>query len=143
MNIEITAMRSLLTQAIEGAGFSVSGPTDVRAAENGEPAWVCVARGGIAASRSIYDEERDEWFLRGLLIQAVEGSGFSVDGPEEALKADGKVPRWVNLARKMLSEDKFSSAGFLKKEGMPNYLIQHNKKIGEYEILDIPELKKD
>lgn len=38
----------VLVQAIEHAGFSVSGPTDVRAAEDGEPAWVCNARAAIA-----------------------------------------------------------------------------------------------
>lgn len=37
-----------LIQAVEASGFSLSGPTDVRAAEHGEPAWVCNARGIIA-----------------------------------------------------------------------------------------------
>lgn len=37
-----------LVQAIEASGYSVSGPTDSRAAEDGEPAWVCSARGAIA-----------------------------------------------------------------------------------------------
>jgi len=37
-----------LIRAIEGAGFYVSGPCDPRAAENGEPAWVCNARAVIA-----------------------------------------------------------------------------------------------
>lgn len=41
-------LRNTLIQAVEGAGFSISGPTDVRAAENGEPAWVCNARAAIA-----------------------------------------------------------------------------------------------
>jgi len=39
-----------LVQAIEASGFSVSGPTDVRAAEHGEPAWVCNARAILAES---------------------------------------------------------------------------------------------
>ncbi len=38
----------VLIQAIESSGFSLSGPTDVRAAEHGEPAWVCNARAVIA-----------------------------------------------------------------------------------------------
>ena len=47
----IAAAPDLLTtliEAIERSGFSVSGPTDSRAAENGEPAWVCRAREVIA-----------------------------------------------------------------------------------------------
>jgi hypothetical protein len=35
---------SVLVNAIEQAGFAVSGPTDSRAAEHGEPPWVCNAR---------------------------------------------------------------------------------------------------
>lgn len=42
-------LRNTLIQAVDGAGFSISGPTDVRAAENGEPAWVCNARAAIAS----------------------------------------------------------------------------------------------
>lgn len=38
----------LLRDRIEDAGFLVSGPTDPRAAEDGEPTWVCVARGEVA-----------------------------------------------------------------------------------------------
>lgn len=37
-----------LVDAIEACGFTVSGPTDLRAAEHGEPAWVCRAREAIA-----------------------------------------------------------------------------------------------
>lgn len=37
-----------LVQAVEGAGFLVSGPTDSRAAEHGEPKWVCNARAVMA-----------------------------------------------------------------------------------------------
>jgi hypothetical protein len=37
-----------LVNAIHGAGFSVSGPTDHRAAEEGEPVWVCNAREALA-----------------------------------------------------------------------------------------------
>lgn len=42
------ALRTALVQAIEGAGFAVAGPTDVRAAEHGEPAWVCHGRAVLA-----------------------------------------------------------------------------------------------
>lgn len=41
-------LMSVLAQAIESSGFSVSGPTDVRAAEHDEPIWVCNARSAIA-----------------------------------------------------------------------------------------------
>lgn len=37
-----------LIQAITESGYKVSGPSDSRAAEDGEPIWVCVARGAIA-----------------------------------------------------------------------------------------------
>jgi hypothetical protein len=39
---------AVLVQAVEASEFSLSGPTDSRAAENGEPAWVCNARAVIA-----------------------------------------------------------------------------------------------
>ena len=39
-----------LVQAVEKAGFSLSGPSDWRAAENGEPRWVCKARAVIASA---------------------------------------------------------------------------------------------
>lgn len=38
----------LLIQAIESSGFSVPGPTDYRAAEHGEPHWVCNVRAMLA-----------------------------------------------------------------------------------------------
>ena len=47
----MTALRALqdeLTDAIEQAGFAVSGPTHWLAAENGEPRWVCNARLALA-----------------------------------------------------------------------------------------------
>ncbi|UIF89456.1 hypothetical protein [Cupriavidus sp. UYPR2.512] len=47
---ERSELESGLVQAIEASGFSVSGPTDSRAAEHGEPAWVCNARGALALS---------------------------------------------------------------------------------------------
>jgi hypothetical protein len=39
---------SLLIEAVAASGFSLSGPTDWRVAEHGEPAWVCKARAAIA-----------------------------------------------------------------------------------------------
>ncbi len=44
----IPDLTSTLIQAVESSGFSLSGPTDIRAAENGEPVWVCNARALIA-----------------------------------------------------------------------------------------------
>lgn len=44
------ALVASLTQAIEAAGFALSGPTDIRAAEHGEPAWVCNARAALATA---------------------------------------------------------------------------------------------
>jgi hypothetical protein len=44
-------MLNVLVQAIEASGFSLSGPTDSRAAEHDEPAWVCNARAVIAKAR--------------------------------------------------------------------------------------------
>jgi hypothetical protein len=41
---------AVLIQAVESSGFSISGPTDSRAAEHGEPAWVCNARAAIAGA---------------------------------------------------------------------------------------------
>lgn len=45
-------LQAALVQAIEEAGFSVAGPTDHRAAEHGEPKWVCEARAVLAESRN-------------------------------------------------------------------------------------------
>lgn len=39
---------SALISAVEGSGYSLAGPSDPRAAEHGEPAWVCTARAAIA-----------------------------------------------------------------------------------------------
>lgn len=46
----ITELESVLVQAIEASGYSVSGPSDSRAAEHGEPVWVCNARAALAQS---------------------------------------------------------------------------------------------
>lgn len=43
------ALKAVLIQAIEESGFTISGPTDWRAAEHGEPHWVCNARAVLAA----------------------------------------------------------------------------------------------
>lgn len=44
----VRELRESLACAIEDSGHSISGPTDTRAAENGEPAWVCSARATLA-----------------------------------------------------------------------------------------------
>jgi hypothetical protein len=54
---EPTEIERALMQAIEAAGFSVSGPGDVRAAEHGEPAWVCNARGALAEAQALRGRE--------------------------------------------------------------------------------------
>lgn len=42
------ALEAALVMAIEDSGHCVSGPTDSRAAENGEPIWTCRARAALA-----------------------------------------------------------------------------------------------
>lgn len=49
-------MRNLLLDAIEDAGFKIAGPTDFRAAEDGEPKWVCRARELISKSNTAREE---------------------------------------------------------------------------------------
>lgn len=46
------SLLEVLIQAVEESGFSLSGPTDHRAAEDGEPKWVCNARAAIAIAES-------------------------------------------------------------------------------------------
>lgn len=46
-------MLTVLIQAVESSCWSLSGPTDVRAAEQGEPAWVCNARATIAKAKGL------------------------------------------------------------------------------------------
>lgn len=48
----LSETEAALVQAIEASGYSVCGPTDSRAAEHGEPAWVCNARGVLARARA-------------------------------------------------------------------------------------------
>ncbi|MDK9702409.1 MAG: hypothetical protein OEL20_04665 [Sulfuritalea sp.] len=50
--VKAISLRAALVHAIEASGYSVSGPTDLRAAENGEPAWVCNARAVLAETQS-------------------------------------------------------------------------------------------
>ncbi|MWL91808.1 MULTISPECIES: hypothetical protein [Cupriavidus] len=50
--VALPEVEAVLVQAIEASGFSVSGPTDSRAAEHGEPAWVCNARGALARANA-------------------------------------------------------------------------------------------
>ena len=51
-DLESAQLVGVLIQAIESSGYLVSGPMDVRAAERGEPEWVCNARGVIAEASS-------------------------------------------------------------------------------------------
>jgi hypothetical protein len=48
----LEAAVTALVQAVQESGHSVSGPTDSRAAEKGEPAWVCEARAAIAEAHA-------------------------------------------------------------------------------------------
>lgn len=45
----IREARMQMADAIERAGFSLPGPTDHRAAEHGEPVWVCRMREALRA----------------------------------------------------------------------------------------------
>ena len=65
-------LQGILIQAIEAAGFQVSGPTDSRAAEHGEPAWVCNARAAIAelATPSVPES------MTGLMISLDDGESW-------------------------------------------------------------------
>lgn len=63
-----------LVSCIQNSGFSVSGPTDIRAAENGEPVWVCEARTALAeitnATRKL-DDNKQENNVNNTLCEAV------------------------------------------------------------------------
>lgn len=52
------AMFDVLIQAIEESGHKVSGPTDWRVAEDGEPLWVCKAREAGGCNGRIQDRGR-------------------------------------------------------------------------------------
>ena len=43
----VAELERVLVQAVESTGHRISGPTDSRAAEHGEPAWVCNARAAL------------------------------------------------------------------------------------------------
>jgi hypothetical protein len=45
------ALLAALEQAVDESGWPLSGPTDWRAAEDGDPKWVCNARAAIAAAK--------------------------------------------------------------------------------------------
>lgn len=44
---------SIIEDAVTSSGFSLSGPTDSRAAEDGEPIWVCKGRAAIGQHSAI------------------------------------------------------------------------------------------
>ena len=48
----LQSLSAVLIQAVEASGHHLAGPTDSRAAEHGEPAWVCTARLELAEARS-------------------------------------------------------------------------------------------
>lgn len=45
------ALLETLRQAVDESGYRLSGPTDHRAAEDGEPPWVCNARAAFALAK--------------------------------------------------------------------------------------------
>ena len=45
-------MGKQLQARVEAAGHVIWGPSDIRAAEDGEPAWVCNARGAFGQARA-------------------------------------------------------------------------------------------
>lgn len=47
LQMQVTQLLNHLVQVIEGAGYSVSGPTDSEDAANGDPDWLCNARAEI------------------------------------------------------------------------------------------------
>ena len=108
-----------LEHAIEAAGFSVSGPTDIRAAENNEPVWVCNARAAIAAGYSVpvdqgLGKSGAEKALQPsaelqkesshALVQAIEAAGYSVSGPTDVSAAENNEPAWVCDGRAVIAE---------------------------------------
>lgn len=48
LEAQLKRAKEILGEAIEKSGYKINGPTDSRAAEDGEPVWVCEARGVIA-----------------------------------------------------------------------------------------------
>lgn len=52
-NATIAELRKALEKAISESGFYLSGPRDWRAAEAGEPRWVCYARGVLADTEEL------------------------------------------------------------------------------------------
>ncbi len=78
MTVKIEELRKVLIQAIEAEGFSVSGPTDVRAAEHGEPAWVCNARAALAEHHLSGEEveRRGKLIAERLGLKKVDGDRY-------------------------------------------------------------------
>ena len=52
----LQSLSAVLIQAVEASGHRLAGPTDSRAAEHGEPAWVCTARLALADAHSAMEE---------------------------------------------------------------------------------------
>lgn len=81
---QIKQLQTVLVQAIEAAGFSVSGPTDSRAAEHGEPAWVCNARAALADTAAPAQPET----MTGLMVSLDDGASWQPSGGIRALFHD-------------------------------------------------------
>ncbi|MCA7889079.1 hypothetical protein LGM58_38520 [Burkholderia contaminans] len=70
-----------LVRRIEAAGYSASGPTDSRAAENGEPVWVCNAREALAEIGKLVDAEPDldEDEIRDFLTNRIDSGDMALE----------------------------------------------------------------
>jgi hypothetical protein len=60
----LQALCAVLIQAVEASGHHLAGPTDSRAAEHGEPAWVCAARLALAEATAAMDAAVDRLALQ-------------------------------------------------------------------------------
>lgn len=96
---KVNDLRNALIQGIEAAGFSVSGPTDVRAAEHGEPAWVCNGRAAIADSNQLESEEKAKKSSLCYHMELVDdlarqvGSWMSATSDDQRSKLEGECVR--------------------------------------------------
>jgi hypothetical protein len=80
-----TLLLTALQEAVEAAGFSISGPTDWRAAEHGEPRWVCAAREAIAQWHSQTNVALE--LARAVMAGPLDGWSSTMDPDDEAWAA--------------------------------------------------------
>lgn len=108
-----------LVHRIEAAGFSVSGPTDIRAAEHGEPVWVCNAREALSEKRvgDILDVEEKP--------QLIDGAVKSGEHRGHILRIDGNAVIQSAGRGKTVTHDATKLSG-LPKEG-ESATIKYNK----------------